>query len=96
MMEEKYIGVNAFTSVLKARQKEFVDSPRAFGKTAFCVLEETINKLQSFPTADVAPVLHAHWVSIGNDMYACSKCHSTEECETPYCAICGAKMNMGV
>lgn len=49
-------------------------------------------RIDEIPSSDVAPVLHAHWVSIGNGMYACSKCHSTEECETPYCAICGARM----
>ena len=61
-MTEKYICANAFINVLKERQKEFGGCQRAFGKTATCVLEETINKLQSFQAADVAPVVHAHWM----------------------------------
>lgn len=103
-MTEKYIGINAFISILKERQKEFGGSPRAFGKTAFCVLEETINKLQSFPTADVAPVIHAHWIrrfcDHRNDYYdvleypyRCSACREKSKELTKRCPECGAKMD---
>ena len=105
-MTEKYICANAFISVLKERQKEFGGCQRAFGKTATCVLEETINKLQSLPAADVAPVVHAHWIHTGeyltnsdgkrlkklSDLYVCHRCHRVEAVPELYCN-CGAKMD---
>ena len=102
-MTEKYIGVNAFTSVLKERQKALGESPRALGKTAFCVLEETINKRQSVPTADVAPVVHGHWIYMFQQddyfFYKCSVCGRFERVlvkseinAMPHCH-CGANMD---
>lgn len=92
-----YIDADAFISVLKERQKEFDGCGRAFGKTAFCVLEETINKLQLFPKADVAPVVHAHWICLGFGDYECSHCHEyiTEDFIEGafFCDNCGAKMD---
>lgn len=105
-MTEKYISVNAFISTLKEMQKEFSNWSRSFGKTATCVLEETINKLQSFPTVDAALVVHAHWIHTGeyltnsdgkrlkklSDLYVCRRCHRVEALPEPYCN-CGAQMD---
>ena len=89
-MTEKYIGAYAFISTLREMQKEFCNWSRSFGKTATCVLEEAINKLQSFPTADVDPVVHAHWIfqmgvfaNNGTEgCFECSACKATIDLET--------------
>jgi len=98
-MTEKYISVNAFISTLKEMQKEFCNCSRSFGKTASCVLEETINKLQSFPTVDVTPVIHAHWIqkkemirSPEAKNYNCSAC-GKESFAYPNCPYCRAIMD---
>ena len=65
--------------------------------------------IQSEPAADVAPVVHAHWINeppyraLNGDFrktQECSRCHSTyvSAGNTPYsnhkfCAECGAKMD---
>ena len=103
-MTEKYIGVNAFISVLKERQKEFDGLSRSFGKTAAYVLEEIINKLQSFPTADIEPVVHAHWLrrrwdhmndyyDVMEYPYRCSACRVKSKESTKRCPECGARMD---
>ena len=60
--------------------------------------------IDSAPTADVAPVIHAHWIEDCGD-YKCSHCSTefwdemvfivrTSEHEFPnYCPVCGAKMD---
>ena len=59
--------------------------------------------LVRLPPADVAPVVHAHWIQTstedenGNAYYYCSNCGRGEShnpiVEVPYCWKCGAKMN---
>lgn len=54
------------------------------------------------PPADVAPVRHGKWTSIGYDCgeneYQCSECHRTEWRESAddmkFCMFCGAKMDL--
>ncbi len=62
--------------------------------------------LKYFPTADVAPVRHAHWIKRDNyvrdsdgepvvkigEIYICSNCGLEEDNNYPYCH-CGAKMD---
>jgi hypothetical protein len=51
------------------------------------------------PTADVVPVIHAHWKNIGSGHAECSNCGMTVSADYPaspcvhYCAKCGAKMD---
>ena len=48
------------------------------------------------PTADVAPVIHAHWIRYPDcGVTKCSNCGwSIEECwDSDYCPHCGAKMD---
>lgn len=59
------------------------------------------DKLQKVPVADVAPVVHARWVSFldGDHImperyYRCSRCGRVESRRQPYCH-CGAKMDGG-
>ena len=64
-----------------------------------------ISLLQNSETADVAPVMHAHWIETedlsGNHYAECSNCcllwwidgESSQEAEMNYCPRCGAKMD---
>lgn len=57
---------------------------------------EDVN-LSMLPTADVAPVVHAHWerkayFPDGTPAWVCSRCGRAEEEREPYCN-CGAKMD---
>lgn len=56
-------------------------------------------EINSIPAADVAPVVHARWVSFldGDHImperyYRCSRCGRVESRRQPYCH-CGAKMD---
>ena len=44
------------------------------------------------PTADVAPIRHAHWFGVGSLSCRCSGCGCKNDRETAYCPNCGAKM----
>ena len=61
--------------------------------------------IESFPSADVAPVRHGRWVEVEVDkdddgiptliMAGCDQCHSVSWTATPFCGYCGAKMDGG-
>lgn len=53
--------------------------------------------VKKFPAADVVEVRHGEWVphSIQLCLYSCSNCHCVPRDKTPYCPICGAKMDGG-
>lgn len=50
------------------------------------------------PASDDQPVKRGKWLSrCEGDIYEfseCSECGNTESCETPYCAQCGARMDL--
>ena len=62
--------------------------------------------IDEVPTADVASVIHAHWIHTGeyltnsdgkrlkklSDLYVCHRCHRVEAVPELYCN-CGAKMD---
>lgn len=59
------------------------------------------SEIADIPAADVAPVMHARWVSFldGDHImperyYRCSRCSRVESRRQPYCH-CGAKMDGG-
>ena len=60
--------------------------------------DDAMDKVENFPAADVAPVVHGEWLlrHIGHGHYwECSVCH-TNPCiyvtkDTNYCPNCGAK-----
>ena len=59
------------------------------------VIEENIERL---PAADVAPVVHAHWITDEDgDFWTCSNCRKFiyKNCARGYCPKCGAKMDGG-
>lgn len=60
--------------------------------------------VREYPTEDVAPVVHAHWIDDGyyadfhpHKVYRCSNCDwsklDVELPEEKYCPNCGAKMD---
>lgn len=57
--------------------------------------------LNSIPTVDAVPVVHAHWiyVELGTPTrwsYRCSKCSRLSGFPSEYCPYCGAIMDEGV
>lgn len=64
-------------------------------------LYEAIELINEIPTADVAPVVHARWITRSDKgvvsmthPYMCSRCWRVEMNKEPYCN-CGAKMDGG-
>ena len=52
--------------------------------------------IDKIPTADVAPVVHAHWIIYTHTMgkvFQCSNCMEVVNQKWDYCPYCGAKMN---
>ena len=59
--------------------------------------------LSQQPTADVEPVVHAHWIDTGrsdgnyNYDFVCCRCKHTDihsrQVKVPYCWFCGARMD---
>ena len=72
-------------------------SPAITGKEAYTA-GEVLLSIQKFPSADVVPVIHAHWrymhrsKSFGLFVGACSNCGSPN-IVADYCGNCGAKMD---
>ena len=64
-------------------------------------IESVLEYAENLPVADVVPVVHARWVQIDDDVFACSHCRADwvfseatpEEMELDYCPRCGAKMD---
>lgn len=56
-----------------------------------------IDNLLSLPAADVAPVVHAHWIRCGDTPHffvdECSECHTLTIDADAFCGACGAKMD---
>ena len=60
---------------------------------ADCIASE----IAAIPTADVAPVIYAEWIyDHATGEPRCSRCEkeADEEIARPYCAYCGARMDM--
>lgn len=69
--------------------------------------EEAVDKVEDFPAADVAEVVHGEWVGTADgyadgelvyDMWNCSECGydadgAEEKPDWNYCPNCGAKMD---
>ena len=57
---------------------------------------KNLQSISDMPAADVAPVMHAHWIRYADcGVTNCSNCGwSIEECwDSDYCPNCGAKMD---
>ena len=56
--------------------------------------------IKAIPAADVAPIVHAHWIEQSPDFdlcgvayYKCSECGKEQQLNSHYCQFCGAKMD---
>lgn len=60
-------------------------------------ITEAIDIIDNISPADVAPVVHGHWIAIAADVYRCSNCDQLVRTKdiVPYlfCNVCGAKMD---
>ena len=77
------------TEILNAVQEETADAD------TFITVRRILNKL---PTADVATIIHAHWIkNKGYMLSRCSICQNTiplgREYKHKYCPNCGARMD---
>lgn len=74
--------------------------------TTFVELPTVLDIISEQPTADVQEVRHGKWIPIkgrffsstddrGGNVVKCSVCGEPSSCgfSTPYCSICGAKMD---
>lgn len=87
-------ALNARLTFLRERNGNY--DPYADG------FDEAVDRVENFPTADVAPVMHTRWAHLGGDEWCCPVCGfviSTEgSWDKPvkkYCEDCGAKMDGG-
>lgn len=58
----------------------------------------TMMSIADVPTADVVEVKHGKWIkNISYPMvgYKCSECDNFEIYKSPFCRVCGAKMDGG-
>lgn len=54
---------------------------------------EILSEIHFAPTADVAPVIHAHWILKDTGLPECSHCGGNCVYMADYCPCCGAKMD---
>nr|DAM19069.1 MAG TPA: hypothetical protein [Caudoviricetes sp.] len=66
-----------------------------------CWVDDMLDEVECFQSADVAPVVHARWITRSDKgiismthPYMCSRCWRVEMDKEPYCN-CGAKMDGG-
>lgn len=101
----RYVDADKVIDVMKAA---YWDENMQSAKDDPCVIDAmidwSIRQVKEAPTEDVAPVIHAHWIFIGNEnplyTHKCSNCgegkffHSTIEMRlsNEFCSCCGAWM----
>ena len=60
------------------------------------ITQRILHIIDNQPTADVAEVVHGKWLEDDYGYFRCSECGSeqdTPEYTTPFCPLCGAKMD---
>lgn len=70
--------------------------------------EDVLDFIRDFPAADVAPVRHGRWFELTESIhdthtdeyydevyYNCNLCDYAADIKTPYCPICGSRMDLG-
>lgn len=89
-MMKKYIELEKAVKKFEnfRRDCEEADDPRAAQVFADCVSE-----LMDLPAADVSEVRHGTWTDIGSLSCRCSECGCKNNRTTPYCPLCGARMD---
>ena len=105
---EEYIKRETAIAIIKEKQRELCPVGRygreyIYGsdREKYDAWDEIINALENEPAADVAPVVHAKWITRRDKgiismthPYMCSRCWRVEMDKEPYCN-CGAKMDGG-
>jgi hypothetical protein len=91
--EPRYINANGLKDTLDYYISE-AGWTAAHNEALTWVKDEFID---AEPTADVAPVVHGHWIAIAADVHRCSNCDQLVRTKdiVPYlfCNVCGAKMD---
>ncbi len=85
----KYVDIDAVKEAVRKAECDAVWDDRSFDA------EFIENALDFILAADVAPVVHGHWIEDG-DYQICSECgeeHCWDEYRAAYCDSCGAKMD---
>lgn len=102
----RYIDAEKFVVELRERFCEDCDDELACWA---CGIHKTIEAIEDYPAADVAPVVHGHWIdktewhgNIGFCCYECSNCGYVRDNKPKsrgdgrgcnFCDDCGAKMD---
>lgn len=62
------------------------------------MMYEIADIIDDVPEVDAVPVVHAQWMLEPRErcIVVCSNCHAGCFSRTPYCPLCGAKMDGGV
>ena len=65
-----------------------------------CWVDDMLDEVECFQSADVAPVMHTRWAHLGGDEWWCPVCGfvittdgSWDKPTQKYCENCGAKMD---
>lgn len=90
----RYIDAEHLQSVLRKKAEQELNKTTAPFSWSFAY-ECFAESIDTFPTADVAPVVHAHWKFIKcYGGYFCSNCGRNKPIfDGNYCEWCGAKMD---
>ena len=81
-------------------KQDFADMISNFQYTSG--FDEAVTRVENFPSVDVAPVRHGHWIYHPDDLFPndstqeCSYCHAEESLtlyNENYCPNCGARMD---
>ena len=56
-------------------------------------VEVVRQNIKDMTAADVAPVIHAHWMKAHGGKWRCSNCRGRQEKPSRFCKECGARMN---
>ena len=94
----KYVDIDHEIQEMQQVIDEHKNSRTFENEIASYAFKLMIEKFQSLPPADVAPVIHAHWIkNKGYMLSRCSACQNTiplgREYKHKYCPNCGAKMD---
>lgn len=92
----RYVDVERFKIWLSEKVKE--------GLVSFSSAETVASLLRYAPTANVAPVIHAHWIKKMHEWdlgdppqdytdFTCSNCKIRVQDKTPFCPFCGSEMS---
>ena len=94
-MENEYISrqkvVASIGRVISDMKKKADGDPVQIA--AIALVEKTRDYIGKFPADDAAPVRHGYWFDRGSLSCRCSECGCKSTEESPYCHICGAKMD---